>query len=204
MACDEGSYFIACNPTPGTGLAGHAAPTDISLVTKALVQVGNYSAAEFAKRITLHYIKLTVTAPGTAGSIIYFAEELDTGDRYTSGGTQLTPLSPFYGGTNPSSSEIAIYAGAVVCPAANANKEIGSGCLRTVIPVVGDTYMFIYQRWGGAPQASTVLSGTAPAAVTVYRPPVVLGPNEVFNHHQAQTSQSAASSFEVEVAGWFR
>ncbi|HYC99696.1 MAG TPA: hypothetical protein VEB22_00585, partial [Phycisphaerales bacterium] len=26
---DEGSYFVARNPTPGTGVAGHAAPTTL-------------------------------------------------------------------------------------------------------------------------------------------------------------------------------
>lgn len=201
---DEGTYFVAANATPGTGLAGHAAPTDVTSVLKPLVQIKNGTSPANRKRLYLHYIKLTVTAAGTGGTNVQFAEEIDTGTRYTSGGTQLTPLCPNYDADNPSSSDIVIFAGAVVAPAANTNREIGSGIVRTVIPVVGDTYLFLYGGEAPTPQSGVVISGTAVASIVVHRPPVILGPGHTFNHHQAQASQSAASSFEVEIAGWLR
>lgn len=206
LHADEGTYFICCNATPGTGLAGHPAPTDISVVTKPLVYVKNGSSTANGKRLYLHYIKLTVTAAGTAGSNVLFAEEIDgTTTRYTSGGTQLTPLCTNMDEDNPSNSDIVVYAGPVVAPAASTSqREIGSGEVRTVIPVVGDTYTFVYGAPFPAVGSGTVLSGTAPASIVIYRPPVILGPSQQFLHHQAQASQSAASSFEFEVAGWLR
>lgn len=192
---DEGSFFIATSPTPGTGIAGHAAPTTVDDTKPFLLLKNNYTATD-GRQLYLEWVLIQCTAAGTGGSNIRWAAKTDAAgvNRYTSGGSAITPINP-----NNASSEtptVTMVAGAVIAPAASANARlIQSHLFRSVINVVGDTYLI---RFGSeAPTLNgVVINGTNPAQVEVDFPQVILDPQATFLLHQASASQSAAASYE--------
>src|SRR5438132_5113802 len=188
---DEGSYFVALNGTPGTGIAGAAAPTTFDN-TKPFILVKNQDAFG-GKRIYFDYIKLVVTAIGTNGTLNYATHQLDGGAGYTSGGSQLTANSPNIDMTL--SSVALIYAGAVVATAGSSPRTVAHQAIRPVIPVVGDTMVFSFGNqlpaFVGMPIEGTLIMERA-----IPCPPVVLGPNEWYKLVLWRASQSAAASYE--------
>jgi hypothetical protein len=197
---DEGSYYTALNPTPGTGVAGAAAPTTFDN-TKPYILMRNQAPTGSGLRIKLDYIKLVVTAAGTGGTTNYATHQLDAGAGYTSGGSTLTPNSPNVDLVN--ASQALIYAGAVVATAGASPRTVAHQLVRPVIPVVGDTLYFVFgsQAPGfvGLPIEGTLICERA-----IPCPPVVLGPGEWYKLVLWRASQSAAASYEVEMAWWER
>lgn len=197
---DEGSYFLAVNGTPGTGLAGHAAPTDITIDTKPFVLIRNAATVAEGVRLYLDYIRLQVTAAGTGGTIEQWCLKIDNILRYASGGSALVPVCPNMQST--AASKATCHAGAVTAAAASsAQRLLGSGTVRTAIPVAADTYMFDF---GAAMKdvGAAAVNGTTPTMHKIPCPPVVLGPGESLLLHLARASQSAAASYEL-TAAWF-
>lgn len=202
--CDEGSYFLARNPTPGTGLATIAAPTALD-DTKPFILLKNEYATTLSpsRRIYLDYLKLICTAAGTAGASINVSVKIDAAgvDRYTSGGSAITPVNPNMDSSAVSS--LRVHAGALVTTAANGARLLYHQQMRTVIPVVGDTYLFNFGQNQGA-VGSMIAAGTAIAMQAFQMGPVVLGPGQFSTIHVWLPSQSAASSYEFELGYWER
>lgn len=201
---DEGSYFLDRNPTPGTGLATIAAPTALD-DTKPFILLMNQAAATLSpsRRIYLDYLKLIVTAAGTAGASINVSVKIDAAgvDRYTSGGSAITPVNPNM--DSSATTNARVHAGALVTTAANGARLVGHQLIRKVIPVVGDTY---YLNFGAptGPVGGSASDGTAAAQLTFPMPPVIIGPGQQALIHLWLPSQSAASSYEVELGFWER
>lgn len=198
---DEGSYFLATNPTVGTGIAGHAAATAVDDTKPLLLLRNGASPAAGAKRCYLDYIKLQTTVAGAGATNTLFAAKLDKGtNRYSSGGSAITPVNPNMDST--ASPAMTVKAGAVVAAAASADVRLltGGQLARSVVTVVGDTYLWVFGRSERA-LSSMIVAGTAIANIIFAMPPVVIGPEQMFLLHQAAASQSGAHSFEIEV-GW--
>lgn len=199
---DEGSYFVATNATLGTAISGTAAPTAFS-ATVSLLSLYNtvVSGAAGAKNIYLDWIQLEVRAAGTNGTNFLYAMDVDTGNRFTSGGTAITPVNP-----NILSSATTISTlnfGAITSPAANNVRRVKHGQIRSVIKVIGDVYLFTFGS-AVAPTAGMVLEGTAQAVIPVHCPPVVIGPNSTFLLHEIAASQSVAATYEFSMGWWER
>lgn len=197
---DEGSYFVATNPTPGTGIAGIAA-ADAADDLETFLHLRNTSST---KSLYLDYIRLQVTAAGTNGVTWAYMMKTDTGvTRYTSGGSTITPVCTNTAIAN--TCDVTVKAGALVTAAATSEARlISSGTLRTgVIRVVGDTCLFTF---GGAPGAMGVVgvAGTAVAQLHVAVPAVVVGPGHQFLLCDWAASQSGASSMVFECGFWVR
>lgn len=201
----SGYVFTAMNGTPGTGIAGHAAPTTYDS-TKPYLLVYNSKPNVL---ICPYFLRLTLTAASAGNSVMRFTQALDpsgtgsaatlSASRYASGGSQLSALSNKSDVGNDSAAKV--YAGAVVANAASANvRTIANTAVRTVIGVVGDCYQLAW----GVPEmidpASLVTTGTAIANVTFGYAPVVVAPGHCFLVHQWATSQSGAPTFEIEFA----
>ena len=206
---DEGSYFNATNATIGTGII-HALTTAWS-GTAALFCLRN-TDAEGAKRINLDYIRLVTgaTAIGmTAATSIEFAITIDNTNRYSSGGTSITPVN-----ANMDSSQATIAAlnfGAVVLSAASGSvRTTTRGALpRRAAPamVTGDQFMFDFG--GSAPPAVDTIGAAAPAtaAASFYIPsgPVIIGGGDSLNFHLWYPSgATTAPTFEFEIGWWER
>lgn len=195
----DAAYFVASNPTPGTGITGHAAPTTLD-DTKPLLYLFNSGS----KRVCPMYLRLTLTAASVGNTVQRFTQILDGAPqagvtRYSSGGTQLIPKS-----TNQAAqigSDARVYFGAVTAAAATAAKRIVfNQTYRTVLGVVADVYQFNWASHQVLDPASLITTGTAVSHVSFHYAPVVVGPGQSFLVHQWAASQSAAPDFEVEFA----
>lgn len=200
---DEGSYFVARNPTPGTGIATAAAPTALSDTVSFLTLFNNAAASQVpSRRIYLDYLKLIVTAAGTAGTAVNLTLKIDNIQRFTSGGTAITPTNPNMDLTTASAA--ICNAGALTTTAASsAVRIVGHQQMRPVIPVVGDTYVF---NFGGSAHAvgANIINGTAPATLVFPMAPVIIGPQHTAVWSLWLPTQSAASSYEIELGYWER
>ena len=199
LANDEGSYWLARNATPGTGVAGHAAPT-IHDTAKPFIMLRN---AEAARKITLDFIKLLVTAAGTAGTVNYATHSIDKNRTFSAGGGDLTVVRPNLGVAIASPFTHAKI-GAVVPGESNTAdaRIVAHQRVRTVIPVVGDELLFVFGR---APVGGgMVLEGTTELQRIIHCPPVVLNPGESYLLVLWRAYQSAAASYEAEAGGWVR
>jgi hypothetical protein len=200
---DEGSYFVARNPTAGTGIAGIADATGVS-DTKTLLFLRNDNSVGSGKRIYIDYLKLITTAAGTNGTTTMYWSKLDTGaSRVGTGGTSITGKNVNMADSTAPGATLAF--GAVASAAASASvRYLTAGNLRSVITVVGDEYLFDFGNQACPMRAAVVTTGTAVVNIVTKHPPVVLGPTDQFLFGIGAASQSAASSFEFELGWWER
>ena len=200
---DEGSYFVATNPTPGTAIAGIAGTGAFS-DAESLLYIKNAATAAEATRLYLDYIRLFVVVAGTNGTNHRYVMKLEPAnvERYTSGGSAITAVNPNMDSTETPAATIKF--GALVTTAASADvRLIANGNIRTVITVAGDVYDFDF---GGAAKASAgmPLEGTLQAHIVRNLPPVVLGPGCTFVMSLHAASQTVASEYEFEIGFWQR
>lgn len=201
LLADEGSYFITNNAQ--TGLATAAAPTTFSATNPfLLIYNGDTVGNPNAKSIYLDYALLLATAAGTAGTNVQFAVTVDTTNRYSSAGTNITSniVSP---NTSLGVKSVAsVYAGNITATAASpaVRTIIGNRFMKGAIPVVGDQYTI---QFGGV-DAPTFLGISTILLSTQNVAPIILGPGSSALIHIWLGSQSGASSYAPELAWWER
>jgi len=192
---DEGSSFVATSATVGTGIAGHAAPVVADTDTKPLLHLFNGGS----RHIVLSHLYLIVTAAGTAGTIhhtVIYTDNNGSTSR-SSGGTASTPVSTR--SDAPFTSGATIYFGAVVA-APTASRKVGSQMVREVIPVASDSILMVFGSPNKGERSSLTTAGTATAHVVQHFAPVVVAPGGNVGIAQIRASQSAAASYEFELA----
>jgi hypothetical protein len=195
---DRLAYFVASNPTPGTGLATIAALVALS-DTSPFIQINTGS-----KGVYLDYLILTNTAPGTAGASIRCAVKTDLLKAAPTGGTLLTPacsrrLTSTAGVPVAAATPLcSIWAGALVAAAAVTPILHCSRLIRPVIPVINDMYVI---KFGASDYgvSSLVSNGTLNSDRYIPFPPVIVDPNMTGQVHIWLPSQSGASSYEIEL-----
>jgi hypothetical protein len=196
QSADEGSYFVATNPTLGSAITGTAAPTAFS-ATVALLSLYNSLTATSApaKRVYLEWIALEVRAAGTNGTSFQFAMSIDSGNRFGSGGTPLPAVNPNMDSGFASISTINF--GALTASAASAAvRRVKHGQIRPAIKVIGDVYLFTFGQPTVSPSGADI-GGTNVQLIPVHCPPVILGPNQSFLLHEIAPSQSVAATYEI-------
>lgn len=189
FSADEGSYFMALTPTPGTGIIGTINIAAITAISPTMV-VYNGSAT---KRCYPQFLNLHETVVSTTGARVQFTFYLDSTNRYTSGGTLLTNGSTLSGGSDTSG--VIAHVGAIVAPAATAAQILLDHVVfRGTIDVVEDQYEFNFGSLGGGlasgPQATTVQHFSATM------PPVCILPGHSLIMHQWVASQANAPTYE--------
>lgn len=199
--CDEGQYFVAKN-TPGTGIAGIAA-TGAYSDAESFLLIKNGAGASSGTRLYLDYLRVVVTAAGANGTDHLYAIKLEPSgtDRYTSGGSAITPVNPNVDSSIASGATIKV--GALVTTAASSNARlVAAGVIRPVIAVVGDQYIFDF---GGEVQSTSMVNaGTAIAHCPINCPPIIIGPGCTMVMSLYASSQTAACSYEFELGYWER
>jgi hypothetical protein len=200
---DEGSYFLASNPTIGTGIAGIAASTSYD-ATEHLFWLRNTSTT---KRLYLDFIEITVTAAGAAGTTSGFTVTTDRGNsRRGTGGSDITTSIYNVNRASSETAEVSCAFGALATSAASTSVQaVFNGLVRNVIKVVGDTYRFSFGDSVATWQcAGASLNGTTTAAITVPCAPVILGEGDQVFLSDWGASQSGASSYEFKAGFWMR
>lgn len=194
----SGTYFTATNPTPGTGIA-FAVTTGYSATAGAFMCFKNNSTAAQNKIVVLDYIKLITTVVPASANSASFAFVLDTpsSNRWTSGGTAITPVNP--NGNDSSASLVQLYAGALTTAAAGLSARIvARGNLRGVIPTVYDEYVIDF----GGSMGGSVASAAASGRIVVNAPPIVISPQSFgLLHLWFPSNATTPGTFEFET-GW--
>lgn len=165
-AADAGVYFVAVTPTPGTGIVS-GNPTTLVATTPMLVLYNGGSLTVY-----LAYLRLLSTVVGGGAATKNFTHQVDTGNRYASGGTALTIKN--VNATNTGTSSVQAYTGAITAGAASGSvRNLQSDFFRVAAAdVVGDIYEWTF---GGASIPSSQIT-TATHFVHA-APPVVLAPS---------------------------
>lgn len=207
--CDEGAYFRGTNATIGTGII-HALTTSWS-ATAGLFCLRN-TDSEGAKRIYLDFVRL-ITGPTaiamTAATSVEMAVTIDNTNRYSSGGTAITPVN-----SNMDSSQATIANltfGAVTLSAASGSvRNAGRMAFtRRAAPVMVTGDQFLWQFGVSAPQSVSVMGSatpaTAPAAFNAGMPPVIIGGGDSINFHLwYPAGATTAPTYEFEIGWWER
>ena len=189
-AADEGTYYVAVNPTAGTGIVG---PVSTTLdEAKALLCV--YNGGQ--NRIYPQRMNLWVTVVGTTGTRQDYNFTIDQGNRYSSGGTALTKSNVNMDSVRTTGATINF--GALVTSAASGSRRLmGNHQIReAAIEIVGDQYTFI---WGNNSNGGNS-SGTRVATVADFQvevQPMVIGPGQSLLLHHWRTSITVGVTFEV-------
>lgn len=210
----EGSYFVATNPTPGTGIAMTISTAFSDTV--AMFAIKNLDAANNpgAKRIHLDYIKLMLFGtPPTAQVSRQFAFKrsrvTDREPTTAANKTVLTPVNQASGAGRSTIARVLSYsaAAAMTVPASVASDEVvGRASLPTGIGIAGDEYIV---KFGGesmpAWQGLTAAKATVPGQYVTIAPPIIVEPEEwLVVHEWCLTEATNGPTFEFEVAWWER
>jgi hypothetical protein len=194
VEADEGRYFVATNPTPGTAIAQTIQAS--FLATNALCTIFNNNAAG-GKRIYLDYIRLIVGTVGASATSCELAAVLDKINRFSSGGSAITPVCSGDGSNNNTGAVINF--GAVTAAAASAARIVSRITVKPSIQIAKDTYVVKF----GAPAGQ---GSTVPSAVGIIgqdAPPIVIASQSSLVLHVWNPSNSVtAPTYEFEI-GYF-
>lgn len=209
VSADEGTFWTVTNPAPGTGINTIATQATLADTAPFILFRNNWAVADAnRKRIIAKWLRLTCTAPGTAGTQLRFATKTDAANplRYTSGATVIAGAKTTGTATNQPSnanadvattSQIQLYAGPIVAAAAAAPSLLDAVTARITIPVIGDSYFIVFGGNEGVAQGSLVATVTQ---LSIPMAPWVVGPQEWGAFHLWLPSQSALSSWEFTFA----
>jgi hypothetical protein len=197
---EDGNYFTAGNPTPGTAIAHVVSDTVSETAGYVLVIRNSDTVGGSGRRMYMDFVRLicnTVPASGTSG--IYFWKLGPLVTHYTGTGTQLTPVNP--NGDGSAASVGLVYFGACVTVADTAARLVDHGMLRGVIPVAGDEWIFKFGTVEAAGNSS--LGGTVPLRMLIPVPPVIIPPQwHLSLNIRFPSNASTPAQYEV-VAGWW-
>jgi len=190
----EGSMYIVQTTTPGTGIAGHAAPVQADLSTKPVLHLFNGGTLDIIPR----WIKIRITTAGAGGTDTNLETWLETGagaSSRASAGTLVSPAINCLGGSSVPTSGAVVYIGAVVSTLTSA-KRVGHVKVRSTIEIVEDTYTIVY----GAPNGT--LMGPVVATLNNYAVTMAaccVPPGSNFQVHHWGASHSGASSYDIQL-----
>lgn len=186
---DEGSYFMAITPTPGTGIIGHAAPTTFDETKPYLLL---YNGGQ--NRIYPQFLRLHDTVVSAGGTRMQMTIAVDQGNRYSSGGTALTRNN-----VNMDSivtTQATINVGAVTAIAASASRRVLDHIVfRGTVDVVEDVFEINFGASDGPGQGGSRAATVQDMARMTA--PVVVGPGQSLLIHQWQAAQSTGPTFQV-------
>lgn len=208
LLADEGSYFIATNPTPGTALAYNVQAAFSDTVPLFYIQNNDSKANPFAKRMYLDYLKLICTVAAASATGVRFAIKVDPTLRTlsTNNTTAITPTSPNSDVASQSVCSINAQSSATasaLTASSGSARVVASGSLGG-IPVVGDELVLVCGTVDpGAYQGLTAAQAVCPGRKVTCVPPIILGPNSAMTVYAWFPGNAATGlSYEFE-AGWF-
>jgi hypothetical protein len=200
---DEGGYFKALSPTPGTGIA-MGIQTTFSDTANVLAVLRNMAAAG-GKRVFLDYIKLTNTVAGATTTASHVAIAIDDGDRWSAGGTLLSIANANMASTT--SPSLVIRFGAVTATAASGNRRVVSHSLLKLQAApcwtVGDTVLLQFAS-GDHFGTGTIDGAAAKFLPHQMGPAEIEGGQSLVVHMWNVANATTPPSWEVEIGWWER
>ncbi len=188
------SVFVATNPTPGTGIASKADATSRSATT-GLMNIFNGAKTDGTEPYTIMpvMLRLTAKAANTSAADFRLSLYLDNINRYSSGGSAITEVSPrisAVSGFTAPTSKATIHFGALTLNAAGSEVLIDSPNVAEDVMVIDDVSTI---WWGVGPQG--VGTGSMESADVVV-PPMWIEPGGNLSIHEFAGSMTADPEFE--------
>lgn len=192
MMAREGSYWLATN-AQGTAIADNN-QSSFSATAGCTLCIFNNNSVASGKYIYPLRAKMVVVAVGTSSTNMIARWVVDSGNRFTSGGTALTP-------TNPNLNVLAAATGAVInfgalttTAATGAARTLYNGQVRVVVPSAGDEYTFEFGN--SAPRSVGMIDVAGQFAKNEQCPAIPLPPQCSLLLHTFSGSQAAARSYD--------
>lgn len=209
LLANEGAYF-----TTNNAQSGIASPAVTAFGATTPIAVVSNNDTPGGKRMFLDYMAWITTAAGSfasAGVNLQLVVVTDAGDRYTSGGTDLSNniVNPNQDG--PVKSGIAkVRFGAITAAAATgaARVQVGLRIIRpvvsaTVADVVGETKLFNFGAVEGMLNGSITVANANNIPMPL--PPIIIGPQQcALFYFLMNGTTPAAASYAPEFAWWER
>jgi hypothetical protein len=202
---DEGSYFLANNGV--TAVSRQIGTSFVATVAGMVIQNNSANARLYLDYVAVNAITATTAASGA--TLTNYAIAIDTGSRYSSGGTSIAPFSPNLAVSNPTGIAT-IYTGQVTATAATAavRTVIGTRIFRpaasgTALSVVGDMTMI---NFGNVEMTETGNIVVANASIIPHAaPPIIIGPTQSMVMYTWLTATTPAAGTDIwEVGFWVR
>jgi hypothetical protein len=207
MLAEEGSYFTATNPTPGTGVA-QALVTSFSS-TSGLFAIFN-SAPVGGVNIYLDYLRLIYTAvPATAiGQDFVFAID-STSRAPTAGNVSITPINMNYNANTKAFAQVQAFNGAALTLPASSVTTRNAARVRVATGqlIAGDEIVIAFGREGiaGGQGGNTAVRATDTARKVTNAPPIMVAPQTWLTIHRWWTTETTtAPSMEYELGYYER
>ncbi len=200
---DEGSFYVATNPTLDSPIAVTTsiiayAETAGAVGVAFLLRNSDVIGGATSKRLIMSYLKLMIVGvPTSATSWKYAAVIDDNPVRYTSGGSVITSIYNCNGDMPAAGSIATCQFGALTTAVPTNKRYIGHGMLRGVIPTTFDEYLIKF-GWG---DNGSMASAAASGSHQCLNGPGVLAPGQNLAVTLWGASNGAASTWEFE-AGW--
>lgn len=199
---NEGSYFVASTPTPGTGITLSVATGTTYSDTQGLLSVDNLDTGKIqggqSKQIYLDFISFVVTATPTAATQHDIAYRIDNANRGT-GGTVVAVQNAnmAYGNATMAS----IRANPTIAAATANVRTLGHQTIRKAAApayIVGDLVII---KFGGIEMSNALANFTltTQTIIIVPAPPVAIGPGQSFILNEWATARTGALSGEISV-----
>ncbi len=204
---DEGSFFVATNPTPLTTIAMVTSVVDDAATQSSthaqaspVLYVENSAVAydPLAKSLYLKYLRLFSIVGGqawTTATSAHYALRLGASGRWQSGGSLLVPQNVNSNAQNNSAAKVYFGANVVTIPGAT-GRLIGRGQIQGTIPLPADQWLFTF---GDTTGPTNVLGASAIKNLTLPCGPVVIGPGASFQLDLFAVGLAAAPAFEFEL-----
>lgn len=213
LLADEGSYFLVNNNSQ-TGILSTPA-TGFVATTPALIVVNTDQPTNpNYRRVYLDFLNLVTTVVGSAASglvNLQAALVIDTGNRYSSGGTNITANIVSPNGDLTPKSVAQVYFGALTATAATLSarqlsplRVIRPAVSATVLDVVGETKWFNFGAVEGMLNGSITIANAN--FIPVPMPAVILGPNQsaLLYLWQNVGGTNIAATYAPELGYWER
>lgn len=214
LLADEGSYYVATTPTPGTGIAMTISTAFSDTVAMFAIKNSDDRSNPQAKRIYLDYLRLILlgTAPTAVISRHFAIKRSPATDREpvtAANKTLMVPVNLAGASGRASICRPLSYsaAAAMTVPAsAVSDPVLCRAGLPTGLGISGDEYVL---KFGGEDMSHkvglTAVRATDPARIITHAPPIIIEPGEwVVIHEWCLTEATNGPSFEHELAWWER
>lgn len=200
---ETGSYFVATNPTPGTGIVVTTSITAFAETAGAvgvalLVKNTESGTGNSSKRVYLDYLSIrNIAQAPTSATDWYMAGVIDYSSvRYTSGGSQITPVN--VNGDSSLASVATIYFGAITTAVPGSRRLLFARQVLPRLMIIKDEIKLVFG--GVADVVPTNSAAIMNIALSVS--PCVLGPAQNFCLTMYGTANAAAPQFEFEIGWW--
>jgi hypothetical protein len=167
----------------------------------------NGSAAG-GKRVVMDYVKVRITAAGSTTTAVEAAIEIDTTNRYSSGGTALAVANATTETNQASVVSQCKYAAVTATAAGGSRKWLWHALIRKAaapVWIVGDTIHFNFGEVGEGSLVSAALISSTDANGTAFArpvPPAVIGPGGSLLLHIANVANATTAPSILVEAGW--